>query len=196
MLRLPKSLRKELRKPFGELHKSVNLIEKSLQKQLEEDKLIISIGDVTSMKLFENGIQPQICIVDNLTKREPIEHNLDHTNNIKYVDNPAGVLTEEFIEVCIESIKEASKNKPKSFKKWHLKCNRPITSHLNKRSPSIGSGITHIALQVFCTDSFQGRSSSRISGFVRNAMLGSTVRSSSKYLKTSRRFALAVSTIL
>ena len=35
MLRLPKSLRKELRKPFGELHKSVNLIEKSLQKQLE-----------------------------------------------------------------------------------------------------------------------------------------------------------------
>ena len=64
------------------------------------------------MKLFENGIQPQICIVDNLTKREPIEHNLDHTNNIKYVDNPAGVLTEEFIEVCIESIKEASKNNP------------------------------------------------------------------------------------
>ncbi len=112
MLKLPKSLRQELRKPFGELHKSINLIEKSLQKQLEEEKLIISIGDVTSMKLFECGIHPQICIVDNLTKREPIEHNLDHTNNIKYVDNPAGVLTDEFIEVCTESIKEASNKNP------------------------------------------------------------------------------------
>ena len=112
MLRLPKYLRKELRKPFGELHKSINLIEKSLQKQLQEEKLIIAIGDVTSMNLFECGIQPQICIVDNLTKRKPIEHNLNHTNNIKYVENPAGVLTEEFIEVCIESIKEASNKNP------------------------------------------------------------------------------------
>ncbi len=112
MLKLPKHLRQELRKPLGQLHESIYSIKESLQKQLEEEKLIIAIGDVTSMKLFENGITPQICIVDNYTKREPIENNLDHTENIKYVDNPAGVLTDEFIELCIKSIKEASRNDP------------------------------------------------------------------------------------
>lgn len=112
MLKLPEHLRQELKKPLGQLHESVFSIKESLQKQLKEEKLIISIGDVTSMKLFENNIQPQICIVDNLTKRKPIEHNLNHTENIKYVDNPAGVLTEEFIELCIKSINEASNDNP------------------------------------------------------------------------------------
>lgn len=112
MLKLPEHLRQELKKPLGQLHESVFSIKESLQKQLKEEKLIISIGDVTSMKLFENKIQPQICIVDNLTKRKPIEHNLDHTENIKYVDNPAGVLTEEFIELCIKSINDASTENP------------------------------------------------------------------------------------
>ena len=112
MLKLPKHLRQELRKPFGQLHESIFSIKQSLQQQLEEEKLIIAIGDVTSMKLFENEIQPQICIVDNLTKRKPIEHNLNHTENIKYVDNPAGVLTDEFIELCVNSIKEASTDNP------------------------------------------------------------------------------------
>ena len=112
MLKLPKNLRHELKKPFGELHKSINLIEETLQKQIQENKLIIAIGDVTSINLFEIGIQPQICIVDNLTQRKPIEHNLDHTKNILYVNNPAGVLTEAFIDICCASIREASNDNP------------------------------------------------------------------------------------
>lgn len=112
MLKLPKSLRKELKKPLGVLHKSVDLIEAPLQKQVNEEKLIIAVGDVTSKNLVEIGIQPQICIVDNITKRKPIQHNLNHTNNIIYVDNPAGVLTDEFIETCVNSIREATNNNP------------------------------------------------------------------------------------
>jgi hypothetical protein len=50
--------------------------------------------------------------VDNLTQRQPIQHNLNHTKNIKYADNPAGVLTEEFIETCKISINEASTANP------------------------------------------------------------------------------------
>ena len=74
---------------------------------------------------------------------------------------------------------------------------RPTPHHPQKhRSPSRSPGITHIALQILYTDSFQGRSSSSISGFVRNSMLGSTVSNSSKYLNTSSLFALAVSTML
>lgn len=112
MLKLPKYLRKELSKPLGVLHKSVDLIETQLQKQLDEEKLIIAIGDVTSKNLVEIGVQPQLCIVDNITKRKPIQHNLNHTKNIIYVDNPAGVLTEELIELCSKSIPKATIDNP------------------------------------------------------------------------------------
>lgn len=108
MLKLPTSLRKELKQPLGQLHKSIDQIEEALKNQINEEKLIIGIGDVTSMNLVNIGVIPQIAIVDNLTQREPIEHNLNHTNNIKYVNNPAGVLTDKLIQVCIESIEEAS----------------------------------------------------------------------------------------
>ena len=47
-----------------------------------------------------------------LFRSEPIEHNLNHTRNIKYVDNPAGVLTDEFIRICSQSIKEATSDNP------------------------------------------------------------------------------------
>ena len=42
MLILPKNLRQDLKEPLGELHKSIDLIEDPLEKQLSEDKLIIS----------------------------------------------------------------------------------------------------------------------------------------------------------
>ncbi|OED29650.1 GTP-dependent dephospho-CoA kinase family protein [Methanosphaera sp. WGK6] len=112
MLKLPKSLRTELKKPLGELHKSINLIENPLQEQLSEDKLIIGIGDVTTRKLVDLQLQPQICIVDNLVERHPVQNTLNHTDNIKYVDNPAGTLTDELIELIIDSINTATSNEP------------------------------------------------------------------------------------
>lgn len=112
MLKLPKKLRSELKKPLGQLHKSINLIENPLKKQLQEDKLVIAVGDVTTKKLVDAGLEPQICIVDNLIERRPVKHTLNHTDNIKYVDNPAGVLTEELNELLIESIKTATRKQP------------------------------------------------------------------------------------
>ena len=70
----------------------------------------------------------------------------------------------------------------------------PITK-VNPRVAARGL-MLHNTLQIFCTESFQGRSSFRISGLVRNSILGRTVRRSSKYLNTSRLFAFAVSAIL
>lgn len=112
MLKLPKSLRKELKKPLGDLHKSIDLIENPLQKQLSEDKLIIGIGDVTTRNLVDLNLQPQICIVDNKIERHPVKHTLNHTDNIKYVDNPAGTLTEELNQLIIDSINTATSDEP------------------------------------------------------------------------------------
>jgi len=73
--------------------------------------------------------------------------------------------------------------------------NNPIP--LSKKSPSSKLGdIFYGNLQIFCAASFQGRSSSRISGLVRKFMFEITVSNNSKYLKTSSPVAFAVSTML
>ena len=112
MLKVPKSLRKELKKPLGDLHKSIDLIENPLEEHLSENKLLIGIGDVTTRKLVEHGLTPQICVVDNLIERKPVQNELNHTNNIIYVDNPAGVITEELTNLLYESIDTATKDNP------------------------------------------------------------------------------------
>ena len=112
MLKLPKNLRKEFKKPLGNLHESIDLIQETIQEQLSDDKLVIGIGDVTTKTLVELNLTPQICIVDNLIERRPVQHNLDHTDNIVYVENPPGVLTDELIELIIDSIKTSTKENP------------------------------------------------------------------------------------
>ncbi len=112
MLILPVDLRDEFKKPLGKLHKSIDLIKEPLQNQISQDKLVISIGDVTTMNLVDKEIIPQICIIDNITRREPVELNLEHTANVIYVDNPPGVITDELIDVIIDSLKEATLDNP------------------------------------------------------------------------------------
>ena len=92
MLKLPKYLRKELKKPLGNLHESIDEVKEAIQKQLSDEKLVIGIGDVTTKTLVELDLTPQICIVDNLIERRPVQHNLDHTDNIVYVENPPSPL--------------------------------------------------------------------------------------------------------
>ena len=75
MLTLPKYLRSELKKPLGQLYKSIDIIEEKLHQQLSEDKLIISIGDATTKNLIKLNIQPQICIVDNKIERSIVSAN-------------------------------------------------------------------------------------------------------------------------
>lgn len=110
MLRVPKSLRKDLKKPLGQLYDSIDQITETLQKQLSDDKLLIGIGDVTTRKLVEMNLTPQICMVDNLIERRPVQHNLDHTENIKKVSNPPGTLTEGLIQLIIESLETSTQS--------------------------------------------------------------------------------------
>lgn len=108
MLILPKYLRKELKKPMGQLYKTIAEIGNTLEKQLSDDKLVIGIGDFTTKTLIELDLTPQICIVDNLIERRPVQTNLDHTDNIHHVENPPGVLTDELINLIKESIKTST----------------------------------------------------------------------------------------
>lgn len=107
---LPEELRPLLRKPFGMLYNGPgNEAILKVANAIRSSTKLISVGDVTTFHLLESGIVPDICIVDDRTKREPVSDNVlcgtKHTAFTQIsVDNPAGVITEDLINVIDDAI--------------------------------------------------------------------------------------------
>jgi len=95
MLVLPDELRYLLREPIGKL---VN--EKELLRIITCEKYIISVGDLVTFTLLNNGIKPDICIIDYILKRK--KYSKEMKNKIKEfnakqinVKNPPGTITDD-----------------------------------------------------------------------------------------------------
>ena len=108
-IELPRELRPLLKKPFGKLYvgNGSDTIEKFVGELASSTKLI-SVGDVTTFHLLEAGISPDICIVDNRTKRKPVarhvlNRNMDNVYEEISVQNPAGIITDELIKALSEA---------------------------------------------------------------------------------------------
>lgn len=108
-IELPRELRPLMKKPLGILYrgKGRDTIEKFVGELTGSTKLI-SVGDVTTFHLLEAGIFPDICIVDNRTKRKPVSthvsaRNMDKVYEEVSVDNPAGIITDELIKTLCEA---------------------------------------------------------------------------------------------
>lgn len=98
-----------MKKPLGTLYrgKGEDTVEKFIGELSSPTKLI-SVGDVTTFHLLEAGILPDICIVDNRTKREPVAkhvstRNMDTVYEEVSVNNPAGLITDELIKTLSEA---------------------------------------------------------------------------------------------
>ncbi|MCQ1535254.1 DUF359 domain-containing protein [Methanosarcina sp. KYL-1] len=103
-IELPRELRPLMKKPLGTLYTGTgrDTIEKFAGKLANPTKLI-SVGDVTTFHLLEAGIVPDLCIVDNRTKRKPVSEDVSTRNKDGLytevsVDNPAGIITDELIK--------------------------------------------------------------------------------------------------
>ena len=108
-IELPRELRPLMKKPFGKLYvgNGSDTIEKFVGELASSTKLI-SVGDVTTFHLLEAGIFPDICIVDNRTKRKPVDRhvstrNMDNVYEEVSVENPAGIITDELIKTLCEA---------------------------------------------------------------------------------------------
>lgn len=108
-IELPKELRPLMKRPLGKLYlgKGSDTIEKFVG-ELSSPTRLISVGDVTTFHLLEAGIFPDICIVDNRTKRQPVAKHMSTRNMDKIykevsVDNPAGLITDELIKTLCEA---------------------------------------------------------------------------------------------
>ena len=69
---------------------------------------IITIGDVVAFHFETAGVSPNVSIIDQLTKREPIDfpppfQNIDFHIEVK---NPPGVLTDELVHAINQSLND------------------------------------------------------------------------------------------
>ena len=87
MLILKKELRSEFKKPIGTLFSSISDAKSSIDK-IGDKSLLISIGDVTTRKMLDEGIVPDMGIVDNLIEREPSDYEICYDNVTLKTKNP------------------------------------------------------------------------------------------------------------
>jgi len=83
---IPEEKKEELRKPLGKVVKKI--------KREEIEGKLVSIGDMVTTLLKEEGIEPDIMVVDYKIERKKYEGKFDAEKVIK-VKNPAGMITRE-----------------------------------------------------------------------------------------------------
>jgi len=99
---LPEDQRVILKETLGEL------VEGDLPSSYIEKRPIIAVGDVVTDRLLEQGVMPDVSIIDGKTRRgpyDPGEPDIEKKINIK---NPAGMITVESwkaVEKALESDK-------------------------------------------------------------------------------------------
>ena len=108
-MRLPESLRKQLKIPFGILLPSQQVNRNNIQKHLSEKTFLITVGDATTENMINLGIVPSLKIIDNQEKRKERKSlSIKGVNTTLSCRNPAGEITQE----CITTIKNGFNSKP------------------------------------------------------------------------------------
>ncbi len=101
---LPAELRDELRKLHGKLYNGDGIeTTTNIIKDMDNCAKIISVGDIVTFNLLSAGLVPDLAIVDNRTKRNPVSDKI--TQGTKHghfmtisVESPPGIITEELLE--------------------------------------------------------------------------------------------------
>lgn len=89
--------RRELTRPKGDLYRRSECVpEKAVVKRIldEEPELVITVGDVTTATVLDEGYTPRVMLVDGITKRGPFEREFTAENQF-LIYNPAAVIYPE-----------------------------------------------------------------------------------------------------
>ncbi|MEK6866717.1 MAG: GTP-dependent dephospho-CoA kinase family protein [Thermoproteota archaeon] len=99
-MKLPNSLRDQFKTPLGDLIPESQANKLNIQKHLQENSYLITVGDRTTEKMIDFGLIPSLQIIDNQekrVKREPVKNNIAYTELI--CDNPAAEITLQSIDL-------------------------------------------------------------------------------------------------
>ncbi len=107
-MKLPDSLREQLKIPLGVLLPESQANKENIQKFLSDDPYVITVGDRTTEKMIDFNLIPSLQIIDGQEKRKKREPP-KMTNAVELnVDNPAAEITPQSIDL----IKKAFGMKP------------------------------------------------------------------------------------
>ncbi|MBM3904158.1 MAG: DUF359 domain-containing protein [Thaumarchaeota archaeon] len=104
-MRLPDSLRDELKVPLGFLLRDTT--KENIVKHIPNDSYIITVGDATTEKMLAFGFAPSLQVVDGYEKRGKRIPPQSNATKL-YCDNPAAQITQQSIDI----IKQAFSSKP------------------------------------------------------------------------------------
>ena len=108
IVKLPASLREQLKIPLGLLLPIGQDNKENIQKQLSNNSYIITVGDKTTEKMIEYDIIPSLQIIDGFEKRQKREFP-KHGNEFELkIDNPAAEITLESIEIIKKAFEMSS----------------------------------------------------------------------------------------
>jgi len=99
-VKLPDSLRDQLKIPMGNLIPENQANKSNIQKYLPKNSYLITVGDRTTEKMIAFGLIPSLQIIDNQekrVKREPPKNDNAYTELV--CDNPAAEITPQSIDV-------------------------------------------------------------------------------------------------
>ena len=110
MRTLPHDLRYKLKEPIGALAKN----DKELLRLLQDERYIVSLGDMVTYTLLKNDFSPIVCVVDFIIKRRryPVDMKKliqQYESKKIYVKNPAGCISDEMwnaLEFTLKHIDE------------------------------------------------------------------------------------------
>ena len=108
-MKLPDSLREQLKIPLGDLLLEKDATKQNIIKYLSNNSFVITVGDRTTEKMINFGLTPSVQIIDSQEKR--IKRDPPKDENISTelrCDNPAAEITEQ----SIDTIKKAFSLKP------------------------------------------------------------------------------------
>ncbi|MDD1771220.1 MAG: DUF359 domain-containing protein [Methanomassiliicoccales archaeon] len=96
-LRLPERMRGELVMPFGKL-----VDEKTMLERAKRCNQLVTVGDVVSLRMLENGIVPKTMVYDLSTRRESMSSLSSALASVRgndvMVRNPAGRIMPEMVK--------------------------------------------------------------------------------------------------
>jgi len=98
-VKLPDSLRDQMKIPLGILLPENQTQKSEIQKFLSDDSYLITVGDRTTEKMIDFGLIPSLQIIDGQEKREKRVPPKSQFTTELTVDNPAAEITPQSIEV-------------------------------------------------------------------------------------------------
>ena len=98
-MKLPDSLRNQLKIPLGILLPIGQDNKENIQKYLSDNSYIITVGDRTTEKMIDFDVIPSLQIIDGFEKRQKREFPKLGNASELIIDNPAAEITLQSIEI-------------------------------------------------------------------------------------------------